>query len=52
MFCRAEDGLDEDGPSKNKRFVIYEYELSWNDDEPIDYDPREPGEGTRLKLVG
>jgi len=51
-LCRDEDSLDENGSKKHKRFVIYEYELNWNDEAPIDYDPLKPGEGTRLKLVG
>lgn len=47
-----EFGQDDEGTKKHKRYVIYEYELNWNDDEPIKYDPAHPGTTTRLKLIG
>lgn len=47
-----EVGQDDDEIQKHKRYVIYEYELNWNDEEPIDYNPEKPGETTRLKLIG
>jgi hypothetical protein len=43
---------DDDSIKKHKRYVIYEYELNWNDEEATTYDPENPGETTRLKLVG
>lgn len=47
-----EEDADDDGTNKHKRYVIYEYELDWNDDEPITYNPEDPDESTRLKLIG
>jgi hypothetical protein len=51
VLCRIEKGDDEE-TSRHKRYVIYEYESNWNEDEPTFYDPKNPGETTRLKLVG
>ena len=53
-----EEGKDDEDIKKHKRYVIYEYELNWNDEEPHyqkeydQYDPGNPGETTRLKLIG